>query len=37
VNGLLNKKVGIKQIAQASVRQLEQRLTAAQALLKKPR
>jgi hypothetical protein len=37
VNGLLNKKVGIKQIAQATVRQLEQRLAAAQALLKRPR
>jgi superfamily II DNA or RNA helicase len=35
INGLLNRKVGIKQIAQASVRQLEQRLTAAQALLKR--
>lgn len=35
VNGLLNRKVGIKQIAQASVRQLEQRLVAAQAMLKR--
>jgi superfamily II DNA or RNA helicase len=35
LNGLLNRKVGIKQIAQATVRQLEQRLVAAQAMLKR--
>jgi hypothetical protein len=35
VNAELNRKVGIKRISVATVRQLEQRLTAAQALLRR--
>jgi negative regulator of replication initiation len=34
VNAELNRKVGVKRIGEASVRQLERRLEAAQALLK---
>jgi hypothetical protein len=36
VNAALNKKVGIKRITEASIRQLERRLVAAQALLHAP-
>jgi hypothetical protein len=36
VNGILNKKIGIKRITEASIRQLERRLVAAKALLQSP-
>jgi superfamily II DNA or RNA helicase len=36
VNGILNKKIGIKRITEASIRQLERRLVAAKALLSSP-
>ncbi len=35
LNAELNRKVGIKRIGEATVRQLEQRLTAARALFKR--
>jgi hypothetical protein len=36
INGYLNKKIGIKRITEASIRQLERRLDAAKALLHSP-